>query len=112
MARPRERPYSCPAREAMGLLGGLIRVRRLERRMTAGDLAERAGISRPLLARIERGDPGCSIGAVFETAVIVGVDLFGGDRAVTALQAASVDAQLALLPKAARRRGGPVDDDF
>jgi len=42
---------------------------------TAG-LASRAGISRALLRRIERGDPSCSIGVVFEVATIGGSSLF------------------------------------
>jgi transcriptional regulator with XRE-family HTH domain len=44
--------------------------------MTAADLAARAGISRSLLQRIERGDAGCAIGSVFEVATICGVALF------------------------------------
>jgi DNA-binding CsgD family transcriptional regulator len=38
-------------------------------------VTDRAGISRGLLRRIETGDPGCTIGAVFEVATIVGVRL-------------------------------------
>jgi hypothetical protein len=44
--------------------------------MTTADLASRAGISRALLQRIERGDPGCSIGVVVEVATIGGLSLF------------------------------------
>jgi hypothetical protein len=40
--------------------------------MTAGQLAERAGLSRGLIYRIEKGDLGCAIGAVFEAAAIAG----------------------------------------
>ena len=38
--------------------------------MTTADLASRAGISRAMLRRIGRGDPGRSIGVVFEVATI------------------------------------------
>ena len=44
--------------------------------MTAADLASRAGISLVLLRPIGRGDPGCSIGVVFEVATIGGLSLF------------------------------------
>jgi hypothetical protein len=33
-----------------------------------------------LLARIEKGDPGCSIGSVFEVATICGVPLFDQEQ--------------------------------
>ena len=44
--------------------------------MTAADLASRAGISRTMLRRIGRGNPGRSIGVVFEVATIGGLSLF------------------------------------
>ena len=44
--------------------------------MTEADLASRAGISLVLLRPIGRGDPGCSIGVVFEVATIGGLCLF------------------------------------
>ena len=50
------RPYSPTARKAAELLGLMIRAARLERNMTAQELAERAGGSRPLLSRVEKGD--------------------------------------------------------
>jgi transcriptional regulator with XRE-family HTH domain len=65
------------AKEAIELLGLMIRAARLERNMTAKDLATRAGVSRPLLARVENGDPKVGIGSVFEIAAIVGVPLLG-----------------------------------
>ena len=44
--------------------------------MTTADLASRAGISRALLRRIGRGNPGRSISVVFEVATIGGLSLF------------------------------------
>ena len=72
---------SVPQDEALLLLGGLIRVARAERKWSAQELAERAAISRPMLSRIEEGNPACSIGAVFEVAAILGIRLFDADRA-------------------------------
>ena len=79
MSKPFIRSYSRYAREAAELLGRMIRTARTGRALTVADLAERAGVSRGLVQRIERGDPGCSIGAVFEAAAIVGVRLFDAD---------------------------------
>ena len=75
MAKPVARAHSRYAREAATTLGLAIRNARIERRMTAAEAAERADISRGLLQRIEAGDLGCSIGAVFELAATVGVPL-------------------------------------
>lgn len=43
--------------------------------MTGEGLSKRAGISRRTLQKIERGDPKCEIGLVFEVANLVGVNL-------------------------------------
>ncbi|MEJ2625438.1 MAG: helix-turn-helix transcriptional regulator [Pseudolabrys sp.] len=112
MARPAERATSPYARDAAKLLGQLIRRARIEKKLTVGGLAERAGVSRGLIQRIERGDTGCAIGAVFEAATIVGVRLFDAERAnLTGMLEASAST-LTLLPKAVRRSGAKVKDDF
>lgn len=112
---PRLKPptISRHAQDAVALLAGEIRAARLERRMTAAELAERAGVSRGLVARVEQGDLACSIGTVFEIAAIAGVDLFeqGNDRRSARLE--STRKILELLPKRARALQPPkVDDDF
>ena len=112
MPKPVDRAYSRYASEAVELLGQLIRIGRIERKMTAQDLAERAGISRGLLHRLERGDPSCSIGAVFETAAIVGVPLFEGESVALTGRIQDARGRLALLPQAARRTTRVVRDDF
>ena len=83
-------------------MGQLIRRYRIERKMTVGELAERAGLSRGLVQRIEKGDPECAIGAVFEAASIVGVRLFDADQAGLSSANSANTAILALLPKAVR----------
>lgn len=45
-------------------LGANIRLARMRRRLAAELLAERAGMSRPTLRAIERGDAGVTLGAV------------------------------------------------
>ena len=112
MPKPAIRAYSPHTLEAVALLGQMIRLARIERKITAGELAARAGISRDLLQRIERGNPGCAIGAVFEAAVITGVKLFEAGRPDMADQLAATRGRLALLPSAARKSRKAVRDDF
>lgn len=45
-------------------LGRNLRLARLRRRLSATLVAERAGMSRPTLRAIERGQPGVTLGAV------------------------------------------------
>jgi transcriptional regulator with XRE-family HTH domain len=106
------RAYSSYAREAMSLLGKRIRLARKQRRWSEHELAERAGIARATLQKIERGDPGCRIGLVFELAALVGVTLFEPELPGLARQHERVEDKLALLPKAVRSPSEAVDDDF
>ena len=112
MPKPATRPYSRYAAEAVSYLGRLIRKSRIERKETAAQLAERAGISRGLMQRIERGDPGCSVGAVFEVAALLGIRLFDLDRETLTANNQIAAQTLTLLPSAARPTRKPVKDDF
>ena len=76
MSKSSKRTYSHYSRDAVQLMSNLIRVARKERKLTTQEISERAGISRGLLQRIEKGDLKCEIGAFFEVATIVGVNLF------------------------------------
>ncbi|MGI9250510.1 MAG: helix-turn-helix domain-containing protein [Pseudohongiellaceae bacterium] len=106
------RAYSRYTRTAATLLGGLIREARKERRLTAQEVADRAGISRGLLQRIEKGNPKCEIGAVFEVATIVGLPLFDTDETELAKMMNQTKDKLALLPKSIRKKPMEVRDDF
>ena len=112
MSKPAIRAYSHYGREAAILLGQLIRLARIERKLTVKELAERAGLSRGLIQRIERGDLGCTIGAVFEAAAIVGVRLFNADQATLENSVATHATTLALLPKSVRTTTAELKDDF
>ncbi len=112
MARTSNSPLSGYASEAVRLLGKRIRLARIERKLTTEELAERAGISRGLVQRIEQGSPGCSIGAVFEAATIVGVPLFEPDRDRLAGMTRETSRTLSLLPKSVRPSQVEVKDDF
>lgn len=106
------RTYSRYTKEAAKLMGQMIRIGRKERKFTAQDLADRAGISRGMLQRIEKGDPKCEIGVVFELAVFAGVKLFDAEGSSLAGQIKQADDRLTLLPKAVRKPGKAVDDEF
>jgi len=106
------RIYSSYTLESACLMGKLIRLGRTERRQTAQDLADRAGISRGLLQRIEKGDPKCELGAVFEVAALVGVKLFDADSNVLASHIERIEDKLALMPKTVQKRKKAIDDDF
>lgn len=106
------RTYSRYSRDATALLGGLIREARIERKLTAQEVADRAGISRGLLQRIEKGDLKCEIGAVFEVATILGIKLFDAEETTLSRHLHQTRDKLALLPKSVRKKSRPVRDDF
>ena len=106
------RTYSRYTYEAVALLGALIREARNERKLTAQELADRAGISRGLLQRIEKGNPKCEIGAVFEAAAIVGIQLFDADEKTLIKNLRQTKEKLTLLPKYVRKTTKEVRDDF
>lgn len=92
---------SAPTRDALGILAGMIRAARMQRGMTAAELGERVGVSRGVIHRIEAGEPGTSIGAAFEAAVVLGIPLFDvptGQLAALRSQRQEVNA---LLPQRA-----------
>lgn len=60
-------------RRELRKLGGKLKEARLRRRLPQSLVAERAGISRPTLTRIERGDTGVSIGSVALTLQALGL---------------------------------------
>lgn len=113
MPKPATRVTSRYAAEAAIYLGQLIRQSRIGRKETVAELAERAGVSRGLLQRIERGDAGCSIGAVFEVAALVGIRLFDLDRERLTANTQMLAQTLTLLPRIAPAPAKrAVKDDF
>lgn len=109
---PKVRPYSKFSSEAIRLLGARIRLGRKQRRWSESELAERAGIARATLQKIEKGDPTCTIGLVFEVATLAGVRLFDADMDDLARHRVETDALLSLLPKHTHAPKRNVDDDF
>lgn len=108
----RQRSYSQYPRDAVLLLGEQIRLGRKQRQWSERDLAERAGIARTTLQKIERGEMGCAIGLVFEVAALVDVELFESDSQPLPLQIGRAQDKSVLLPKRIRAASRAVDDDF
>ncbi|MCY4446603.1 MAG: helix-turn-helix transcriptional regulator [Rhodobacteraceae bacterium] len=103
--------YSRYARDTVVLLGLLIKNKRIERQLTITEVAERAGISRGLVHRIESGNMKSSIGAAFEVASIVGLTLF--DAQPLALSShLSLEREKLVLLKSTRKKSGKVMDNF
>lgn len=66
-------PLPLPVKRALAKLGGDIRDARLRRRITATLMAERAFITRVTLAKVEKGDPGVSLGTYATVLFILGL---------------------------------------
>lgn len=111
MPKKNIRSYSRYSINATILLGQLIRLGRKERAMTVKDLADRVGVSRGMVQRIEQGNLKCEIGIAFEIAAIVGVELFNNDNLSLKMQMERTNDKIALLPKSVRKKKR-IDDDF
>jgi transcriptional regulator with XRE-family HTH domain len=62
-----------PVKRALHKLGGDIRDARRRRRIPMALLAERALLSRTTLTRVEKGDPGASVGAYATVLFVLGM---------------------------------------
>lgn len=69
----RQSPTPLPVSRAMKKLGHDLRDARRRRRIPVAILAERASISRMTLNRIEKGDPGVSMGSYSTVLFILGM---------------------------------------
>lgn len=106
------RTYSRYAQDAALLLGQQIKLARKQRKWSELNLAERAGISRATLQKIEAGAMTPAIGLVFEVASLLGVSLFEDDHQRLATGIDLTRSKIALLPKRIRQQTKVADDDF
>lgn len=107
-----QRTYSRYAQEAALLLGKQIKLGRKQRKWSEKNLAERIGISRATLQKIENGEMTCAIGLVFEAAALVGITLFEQDKVPLAVRIEQANDKIALLPQRVRAQTKVADDDF
>lgn len=110
----RQIPPSRASRDALGVLGAQIRTARIERRWSQAELAARIGVDARTVSAIERGASTVAIGTVFNTAFVVGVNLFGLEGNDLALARRRGQETLALLPKRIREtsKQEATDGDF
>lgn len=110
MATPRT--YSQYAQDAALLLGEHIKLARKRHKWSELALAERAGIARATLQKIESGDMSCAIGLYFEVAALVGINLFEQDSQPLTKAIEQVRDKIALLPKRIKSKPRVIHDDF
>lgn len=107
-----KRTYARYTTDAIALLGKMIRHGRKQRKMTEAELAERLGIARSTLQRIEKGHPKVEIGIMFEAAALVGTKLFDSDEVGINQLSDRMDDRIAVLPKHIYKAKKKVVDEF
>jgi transcriptional regulator with XRE-family HTH domain len=108
----KQRTYSKYAQEAALLLGKQIKLGRKQRKWSEKNLADRIGISRATLQKIENGEMTCAIGLVFEAATLVDINLFEQDKVPLAVRIEHANDKIALLPQRIKATTKVVDDNF
>ena len=96
--------WPLPVKHGLRRLGQELRAARLRRRIPVAVLAERAAISRVTLAKVEKGEPGVSMGIYAKVLFVLGLmDRLAAlaDRREDGLGMALAEEQ---LPKRIRRR--------
>ena len=109
----RQRVFSETARDVAALLGAQVRQGRIERGWTVVGLAERAGVNKNTVVKVEHGDPTVALGIALDVAVLVGVPLFFGDRARLGSERRRAQEHVTLLAQRVRPAAEPEPDyDF
>lgn len=93
-------PLPVPLNTTMHKLGGDLRDARLRRRIPAAIMAQRAGISRTTLLKVEKGDPGVAAGTYATVLFVLGML----DRLAGLASAGTDDVGLALEEERLPRR--------
>ncbi|MDZ7281304.1 helix-turn-helix domain-containing protein [Sphingomonas sanguinis] len=112
MPASKKRSYARYTIAAVELLGLLVQVERKSRRMTAQDMADRLGVDRSTLHRLEQGDPKVELGLAFEACAILGIPLFEEDAQGVSMRLDEAGKRLALLPRRVRPKPLRISDDF
>jgi transcriptional regulator with XRE-family HTH domain len=93
------RSIPLPVRSALIKLGGDMADARKRRRISTATMAERARISRPTLARLERGDANVSLGIFATVLFVLGMSERLAELADASHDRMGLDLEAESLPK-------------
>jgi len=95
-------PMPLPVKRALSKLGGDIKSARIRRRITTTLMAERAFIARSTLQKVEKGDPGVSLGVYATVLFILGLSERIADLADVGRDNVGLQLDEARLPQRVR----------
>ncbi len=98
-------------KRALKKLGSDIKDARKRRRITLQIMAERAGITRPTLVKVENGDPATSIGIYAKVIFILGLDKNLADLIDIRNDPVGIMIESEELPKKVRPKKRIVDNE-
>lgn len=107
-ATPRYSTLPIPAVRALRKLGRDIRDARRRRRIPVAIMAERASISRTTLTKIEKGEPGVSLGGYAAVLFVLGLAERLGDLADPGTDELGLTLEEERLPQRIRRPRKPT----
>lgn len=103
--RPTSTKLPLPVQRALRKLGGDIRDARLRRRIPTKIMAERASISRTTLNKVEKGEPGVSLGIYATVLFVLGLHDRLAELADIKTDAVGLELEAEKLPQRIRHPG-------
>ena len=100
-------PLPLPVKRALAKLGDDIRSARLRRRISTQMMADRAFVARATLHKVERGDPGVSLGTYATVLFILGLISRVEKLADVTSDEVGLQLEEEQLPKRIRQSGKP-----
>jgi transcriptional regulator with XRE-family HTH domain len=109
---PSKSPIVFPQEQRLlASLGERLRLARLRRKLSNAVVAQRAGISRTTLYKVEAGDPGATLGSYVRVLAVLGLEndlhaLAADDKVGRKLQDLALAPSTTRRPRAAGKRTG------
>ncbi len=103
-------PLPLPVKRALAKLGNDLRTARLRRRIPTTLMAQRAFITRTTLGKVEKGDPGVSLGIYATVLFILGMSARLEELADARADAVGLQLDEERLPKRIRRPRSPKEE--